>query len=77
MKDYLDFLTRNTASGTLKMQDSSLVAQRKLDCFLYGVYMENSELDNMYEQYHYLAKLGFKTPSIKEKYVQVVILQIK
>ena len=47
------------------MQDSSLVAQRKLDCFLYGVYMENSELDNMYEQYHYLAKLGFKTPSLK------------
>ncbi|HQQ99509.1 MAG TPA: NAD-dependent DNA ligase LigA, partial [Ferruginibacter sp.] len=26
---------RNTASGTLKMQDSSLVAQRKLDCFTY------------------------------------------
>ncbi|MFN3840132.1 MAG: NAD-dependent DNA ligase LigA [Cyclobacteriaceae bacterium] len=26
---------RNTASGTLKMQDSSIVAQRKLDCFAY------------------------------------------
>jgi DNA ligase (NAD+) len=26
---------RNTASGTLKMQDSSEVAKRKLDCFLY------------------------------------------
>ena len=26
---------RNTASGTLKMQDSSIVAKRKLDCYLY------------------------------------------
>lgn len=26
---------RNAASGTLKMQDSSIVASRKLDCFLY------------------------------------------
>jgi DNA ligase (NAD+) len=26
---------RNTASGTLKMQDSSAVAQRKLDCYAY------------------------------------------
>ncbi|MCB0497710.1 MAG: NAD-dependent DNA ligase LigA [Cyclobacteriaceae bacterium] len=26
---------RNTASGSLKMQDSSLVAKRKLDCYLY------------------------------------------
>lgn len=28
---------RNTASGTLKMQDSSIVASRKLDCFLYSL----------------------------------------
>ena len=26
---------RNTTSGTLKMQDSAIVASRKLDCFLY------------------------------------------
>lgn len=63
---------RNTASGTLKMQDSSIVAQRKLDCFLYGVFMEDSEIDNLHEQYHYLTKLGFKTPSLKDKYMQVV-----
>ena len=29
---------RNAASGTLKMQDSSIVAARKLDCVLYGLY---------------------------------------
>ncbi len=28
---------RNTASGTLKMQDSSVVAQRKLDCYIYSL----------------------------------------
>src|SRR5688572_26021902 len=28
---------RNAASGTMKMQDSSVVAKRKLDCFLYHV----------------------------------------
>ncbi|MBX9853808.1 MAG: NAD-dependent DNA ligase LigA [Cytophagaceae bacterium] len=28
---------RNAASGTVKMQDSSVVAKRKLDCFIYGL----------------------------------------
>ncbi|MDR2284924.1 MAG: NAD-dependent DNA ligase LigA, partial [Sphingobacterium sp.] len=32
---------RNFASGTLKLQDSSEVAKRPLDCFLYFLYMEN------------------------------------
>lgn len=32
---------RNAASGTLKMQDSSVVASRKLDCFLYYLLGEN------------------------------------
>lgn len=31
---------RNTASGSLKMQDSSLVAKRKLDCYLYMLLAE-------------------------------------
>jgi DNA ligase (NAD+) len=28
---------RNTASGTLKMQDSSIVASRRLDCYMYAL----------------------------------------
>lgn len=32
---------RNFASGTIKLQDSSEVAKRPLDCFLYFLYMEN------------------------------------
>jgi DNA ligase (NAD+) len=30
---------RNTASGTLKSLDSKVVADRKLDCYLYGLYL--------------------------------------
>ncbi|WP_323756856.1 NAD-dependent DNA ligase LigA [Roseivirga sp.] len=39
----LDLLAnpRNAASGTLKMQDSSVVSQRRLDCFLYYLLGEN------------------------------------
>ena len=32
---------RNTASGTLKMQDSSIVASRKLDCYVYSLLGNN------------------------------------
>ena len=32
---------RNAASGTLKMQDSSVVAKRRLDCYLYTLMGEN------------------------------------
>lgn len=32
---------RNAASGTMKMQDSSIVAKRKLDCFVYYMMGEN------------------------------------
>ena len=31
---------RNTASGSLKLQDSAEVAKRKLDCFLYAAYLK-------------------------------------
>ena len=36
---------RNTASGTLKMQDSSIVAQRRLDCFTYYLLGEDLGLE--------------------------------
>ena len=32
---------RNTASGTLKMQDSSVVAKRNLDCYIYSLMGDN------------------------------------
>ncbi|MGB6035174.1 MAG: NAD-dependent DNA ligase LigA [Cryomorphaceae bacterium] len=53
---------RNTASGTLKLQDSRVVASRKLDCFLYAVYGENLPAESHMENLKFAAKLGFKVP---------------
>lgn len=63
---------RNSASGTLKLQDSSIVAKRKLDCFIYAVYLDNHKTNSLFMQYNYLAQFGFKTPSVKDKYVEQV-----
>ena len=51
---------RNAASGTLKMQDSSVVAKRNLDCYLYFVYGENLPFENHYQSLEALKKWGFK-----------------
>lgn len=50
---------RNTASGTLKMQDSSLVAKRKLDCYLYAMHGEHIEVNTHGEAIAWLEKMGF------------------
>ena len=58
---------RNTASGSLKLQDSSEVAKRKINCFIYSL---NSELDglNTHEDgLNYLKKIGFNVPKTYEK----------
>ena len=61
---------RNTASGTIKMQDSSIVATRKLDCFLYSLYSDELKIDSSFEVFELISKWGFKSPSIKNRYVQ-------
>jgi DNA ligase (NAD+) len=53
---------RNTASGTLKLQDSSVVASRKLDCFLYAVHGDDLPANSHLENLQYAAKMGFKVP---------------
>lgn len=58
---------RNTAAGTLKLQDSSIVASRGLDCFLYGVYGDVG-LDNHWDSVHQAAEWGFKVPPADKKY---------
>lgn len=63
---------RNSASGTLKLQDSSIVAKRKLDCFIYAVFLDNQTINSLFKQYNYLAQFGFKVPSVKDKYVEQV-----
>lgn len=60
---------RNTASGTLKLQDPKIVAERGLDCYLYGLYgLPNRELGH-YESVVKARNWGFKIPSPEEKYI--------
>lgn len=63
---------RNTASGTLKLQDSSIVASRGLDCFLYGVYGADKLEENHYAMVEHAAKWGFKVPKPKNHYIRKV-----
>ena len=53
---------RNAASGTLKMQDSSVVAKRPLDCFLYYILGDNIKIDSHYEKLETARSWGFKIP---------------
>ena len=62
---------RNTASGTLKMQDSAVVASRGLDCMLYGVYTNNKEYPGHYESVEAAASWGIKTPVGKPRYIAI------
>ena len=61
---------RNTASGSLKLQDSAEVAKRKLDCFLYAAFLNDSNFNSAYDQYEYLEKLGFKTPQSTNRFIE-------
>lgn len=51
---------RNTASGTVKMQDSREVARRKLDCYLYYLLGEEIEATTHEAAIHQLEKWGFQ-----------------
>lgn len=50
---------RNAASGTFKMQDSSVVAQRRLDCFLYGFLSEPEVFQTHEDSLLALKRWGF------------------
>lgn len=51
---------RNAASGTLKSQNSAVVAARKLDAYLYYLLGENLPHDGHYENLQEAARWGFK-----------------
>ena len=54
---------RNTASGSLKLQDSAEVAKRPLDCLLYFVIGNNLPFKTQYEGLQKARDWGFKVPS--------------
>lgn len=51
---------RNAASGTMKMQDSSVVAGRDLDCYLYYMLGEQVPYSSHYENLQAAKSWGFK-----------------
>ncbi|WP_431165571.1 NAD-dependent DNA ligase LigA [Tenacibaculum halocynthiae] len=53
---------RNTASGSLKLQDSSEVAKRPLDCLLYQVVTNERKYKTHFESLEAARKVGFKVP---------------
>ncbi|MDA0313986.1 MAG: NAD-dependent DNA ligase LigA [Bacteroidetes bacterium] len=69
---------RNAASGTLKMQDSSLVARRRLNCYFYQLLGEDLEVNQHDQAIHLLEKWGFnvsptyqKAKNIEEVFVYI------
>ncbi|SEQ10199.1 NAD-dependent DNA ligase LigA [Flavobacterium urocaniciphilum] len=54
---------RNTASGSLKLQDSAEVAKRPLECLLYSMIGNNLPIDSQFEVLELSRKLGFKVPN--------------
>ena len=55
---------RNTASGSLKLQDSAEVAKRPLECLLYSIVGENTHIKTQFENLEKARSWGFKVPSI-------------
>ena len=62
---------RNASSGSLKMQDSSVVAKRPLDCFLYHVLEERNTIDSHYLKLEEARKWGFKIPTETKTYTTI------
>ena len=54
---------RNTASGSLKLQDSSEVAKRPLDCLLYYLVGDSLPISTQFEGLEKAREWGFKVPS--------------
>jgi DNA ligase (NAD+) len=61
---------RNTASGTLKMQDSKVVAERSLDSYLYGVYGTDLNFPGHLEAVNAAGEWGFKVPQSKNRFIE-------
>ena len=53
---------RNTASGSLKLQDSSLVAERPLECLLYSLAGAGNQIESQFEMLTKAREWGFKVP---------------
>ncbi|MAZ72611.1 MAG: DNA ligase (NAD(+)) LigA [Flavobacteriaceae bacterium] len=55
---------RNTASGSLKLQDSAEVAKRPLECLLYSLKGSKLPIQTQYESLEKAREWGFKVPEV-------------
>ncbi|WP_026954582.1 NAD-dependent DNA ligase LigA [Algoriphagus vanfongensis] len=58
---------RNAASGTLKMQDSSVVAKRRLNCYFYQLLGDDLGVSTHSEAIHLIEKWGFNVSQTYKK----------
>mgnify|MGYP001348223572 CR=1 FL=1 len=54
---------RNTASGSLKLQDSSIVSRRPLECFVYSIVGKELNIISQDESLKKMRSWGFKVPN--------------
>ena len=57
---------RNTASGSLKLQDSAEIAKRPLECLLYNLTGENIGVKTQFESLEKARQWGFKVPEVSK-----------
>ncbi len=57
---------RNTASGSLKLQDSAEVAERPLDCLLYQLVGDRLPFKTHFEALDFAVSAGFKVPDTRK-----------
>lgn len=58
---------RNAAAGTIKMQDSKIVASRNLSCFIYGIQLANEIFETHESSLIFAEKCGFNIPKHYKK----------
>ncbi len=58
---------RNAAAGSLKLQDSSQVAKRRLDCYIYGLLSDGLPFKTHWESLEALQNWGFKVCKYRKK----------
>ena len=58
---------RNTASGSLKLQDSAEVAKRPLECLLYNITGSNLGINSQFESLEKARQWGFKVPNVAKQ----------
>ncbi|MDG1517568.1 MAG: NAD-dependent DNA ligase LigA [Flavobacteriales bacterium] len=61
---------RNTASGTIKMQSSKIVAKRGLDCYLYYMLGEELPTDTHFGNLEKAGEWGFKVPNVSDRMIE-------